>query len=890
MRLQALSASLAAITLLAGLTTSTPTPLHLPQGTNNVHTHTQPHTPRAALPVPLRIMPLGDSITWGSLSSTGNGYRGPLSSLLSGSSVDFIGNRRNGNMPDNDNQGHSGSFLAEIQEYALLSTAARPNIVLLHAGTNDMDLNREVAGAVDRLEKIIENVQRECPDAVVLVAKIIFSTDEGMQARTEVYNRGIGEMVALRQEGGQKVMVVDMSGVLGVGDLADKKHPNDSGYAKMANAWFAGIVEAVEKGWVGVPEESEARGVGLGVGGAGGGGGGTCTGSKWVKEGTVADLMRIWSEEGEVAPGVDGASRENVIIADIDGDGLDDYLVVDDDGAVRAWRNNGNIPSTGKERNWIDVGVIATGVGEDGSKVRFADVNGDGLADYLIVYDGGAVKAWLNQGTIVSGQGRKFEEVGTIAAGVGEDGSKVRFGDVNGDGLADYLILYEGGALKAWLNTGSIGGEGRKFEEIGTIATGVSGVSGDKVRLEDFDGDGLVDYLILFDGGAMEGYRNTGNLGKGEGRNFEEIGVIAGGVSGVTGDSVRFGDLNGDGRVDYLSVSDGGAVSAWINTGKAGKSGDGVRFPDLNGDGRADILYLDSNGGAEAWLNAGDGWTSLGEIITGVDGATADNIHFADLDGDQLDDYILVYNGGAAKGWRNNGNLNKGGGPNFDELGTIATGVGAPGDKIRFGDVNGKSTFRDGIADYLVVWDGGAVDAYIGTGNVMNDGRNYNGIGTIAGGVGAPGQKVRFADIDGDGLDDYVVVWDGGAAEAWLNNGNLEKQPELASWDKIGVIAAGVQNQGRVVLADLNGDGKDDYLNVNPGSGAVAAYINQCAANGEGAEAAAGAGVVAGEQAAEEVPEEVLEVVAAAAVEEALVVVVPLAAVGEEEEEEEEAA
>ncbi|MFI9838942.1 hypothetical protein ACIHFD_18050 [Nonomuraea sp. NPDC051941] len=30
--------------------------------------------------------------------------------------------------------------------------------------------------------------------------------------------------------------------------------------------------------------------------------------------------------------------------------------------------------------------------------IRFADISGDGKADYLVVYDGGAVRAWLNRG------------------------------------------------------------------------------------------------------------------------------------------------------------------------------------------------------------------------------------------------------------------------------------------------------------------------------------------------------------------------------------------------------------------------------------------------------------------------------------------------------------
>ncbi|MGP4001594.1 hypothetical protein [Streptomyces sp. 8N706] len=30
--------------------------------------------------------------------------------------------------------------------------------------------------------------------------------------------------------------------------------------------------------------------------------------------------------------------------------------------------------------------------------VRFADISGDGKADYLVMYDGGSVRAWLNRG------------------------------------------------------------------------------------------------------------------------------------------------------------------------------------------------------------------------------------------------------------------------------------------------------------------------------------------------------------------------------------------------------------------------------------------------------------------------------------------------------------
>src|SRR5689334_12599304 len=57
---------------------------------------------------PLRIMPLGDSITYGVGSSALDSYRGALFWRLAdaGVAVDYVGSMRSGNSPDPDNEGH----------------------------------------------------------------------------------------------------------------------------------------------------------------------------------------------------------------------------------------------------------------------------------------------------------------------------------------------------------------------------------------------------------------------------------------------------------------------------------------------------------------------------------------------------------------------------------------------------------------------------------------------------------------------------------------------------------------------------------------------------------------------------------------------------------------
>jgi len=115
---------------------------------------------------------------------------------IAGTSVNFIGSGGHGTMTDSDNEGHSGAFLAEIVTYVQPVIKARPNVVTFHVGTNDMDKNREISTAIDRLEAVIRAVASGSPTAAVLVARILFANDSAMQARTDSYNDHITSLVS----------------------------------------------------------------------------------------------------------------------------------------------------------------------------------------------------------------------------------------------------------------------------------------------------------------------------------------------------------------------------------------------------------------------------------------------------------------------------------------------------------------------------------------------------------------------------------------------------------------------------------------------------------------------------------------------------------------------
>ncbi|KAF2116658.1 SGNH hydrolase-type esterase domain-containing protein [Lophiotrema nucula] len=205
----------------------------------------------------LRILPLGDSITYGyqpSFEDGTNGYRYQLSQRLSGSDFLFVGTKRSGDMADNYNEGHSGYTISQIHNVMGPALDERPNIILLHAGTNDVntEASEPYSEMPDRLGSLIDSIFETCPDSVVLVAKIINSGDTDTEERVKSFNNAVPGVVKQRADAGKKVMVVDQS-VVGADELADGTHPTDEGYAHMADVWFEGIKAAAEQSLISAP-------------------------------------------------------------------------------------------------------------------------------------------------------------------------------------------------------------------------------------------------------------------------------------------------------------------------------------------------------------------------------------------------------------------------------------------------------------------------------------------------------------------------------------------------------------------------------------------------------------------------------------------------------------
>ena len=213
-----------------------------------------------------RIMPLGDSITDGccgeNTKSMGGSYRVELFhlSLMNNKKLTFVGSHSSGpNMVDNvafpkNQEGHSGWTIADgggrdgLQDQVEgWLKATPPDIVTLMIGTNDVDISLDLPNAPKRVGTLVDTITKAVPNALVVVAQIVPTQNDGENPRVMAFNAGLPAIVKGFADAGKHVILVDMYGALTKNPdyktayLANGLHPSDAGYAAMANTWWAAI-------------------------------------------------------------------------------------------------------------------------------------------------------------------------------------------------------------------------------------------------------------------------------------------------------------------------------------------------------------------------------------------------------------------------------------------------------------------------------------------------------------------------------------------------------------------------------------------------------------------------------------------------------------------------
>ncbi len=220
-------------------------------------------TTASAAANPLRILPLGDSITSG--INGHDSYRYPLGQSLAASECgyDFVGGLRGAydttagttvpsstpGFTDQDHEGHAGfntdQILAGVPGWVSGLTF---DAVLLHAGHNDFFYTVGPQAATvsrDRLGSIIDALRARNPNVIVLVAKPIKAGTVATGSPTLFYSSArvdelaglVDGLAATKTTAASPVVSVDLNSGFQTSWLYDGLHPDATGDAWMADRW-----------------------------------------------------------------------------------------------------------------------------------------------------------------------------------------------------------------------------------------------------------------------------------------------------------------------------------------------------------------------------------------------------------------------------------------------------------------------------------------------------------------------------------------------------------------------------------------------------------------------------------------------------------------------------
>jgi len=366
------------------------------------------------------------------------------------------------------------------------------------------------------------------------------------------------------------------------------------------------------------------------------------------------------------------------------------------------------------------------------------DVNGDGKADFIIGATNADPGGLANAGSafVYSGaNGVLLYQKDGAAAGDGLGWSVAGAGDVNGDGKADFIVAApyaviggNGNAGSAFVYSGATGA--LLYQKDGTAADDQFGQS--VAGVEDVNGDGKADFIV---GAWRADPGGLGNAGAAYVYSGATGALLFQKNGGATGDFLGYsvagaGDVNGDGKADFIVGADGAdpdglgnAGAAYVYSGATGAllyqkngaaAGDFLGYSvagagDVNGDGKADFIVGAPSADPGGFTDAGSAY-----LYSGLDGS------------------LLFQKNGAADG---------------DDLGVSVAGAE---------DVNG-----DGRAGFIVGADLADPGGFTGAGSAFlysgvtgallfqeNGAADGDFLGVSVAGVG---------DVNGDGSADFII-------------------------------------------------------------------------------------------------------------------------------------
>ncbi|EEY19355.1 conserved hypothetical protein [Verticillium alfalfae VaMs.102] len=629
----------------------------------------------------LRIMPVGASIVRGDPAEPGdtdkNGFRKAVRDKLrwDGWKVNMVGSLSGGTMADNNVEAIPGERIDQI--HTRLRTTApiwQPNLYLINAGTNDASQDM-VAGAGERMKAMIDTIFSITPDATVILSTLLHHRD--FQSRVVQINDQYRRLVKSYQGGDLEKPIAKVF----LAEMQDDflKFPQDFHDPLHPNRGGFRKMAAV---WVWAIDQ--------------------VNGLNWLNAPKAAGFT---DDEGKTMCKKEPGSELN------HPHGSEVKLLFAGDSTIR---DDGVYKQTSQER-----GVVWKNKVSNETEMYWAHLIDSGLLReqvldelVLINHDTDKIDIHINRG----------------------DG---KFDAGNGDGLDDYICIASDGTPFVAINNSTRQQTVPSFGVVFKWRDPIVGYAQDRVRLGDIDGDGRLDYCVIRDGGNIHCYRN-GGLGN---------------------EAAYWQDLGSGGPV--FSAKDMGDIR-------------GMRFVDLNGDGRGDWLWLTTQGQTTTWIN------KRGEKQG-----------------------MIPY-------WQDAGVTHP----------DIGEGIGDARERAKFGRVFNK---RDGFRDYGVLRRTNCDSTGICDGTV-SIWENTNGGN---GGRWQKGDGARWGDVTGTGFDDYIWISAFGEVTIFPNKARANSFDwyKSVAWDSTTLVRTGITRRA-LHIADWNGDGKADIIAVDRVSGELTVWLS----------------------------------------------------------------
>lgn len=341
--------------------------------------------------------------------------------------------------------------------------------------------------------------------------------------------------------------------------------------------------------------------------------------------------------------------------------------------------------------------------------------------------------------------------------------------DLDGDGDLDIVTAQEWLLNTVFLNQGA----GRFLEASNILEPLASdelasgppqlnqpgmGHDSEDVSIADFDGDGLLDLIIVSEDDIKFGRTGVHEYYRGVAGRFSRVRDV---LPDTEANAIAHADLNSDGAPDLLIVG-AGQDRLLINDRSGGfidetsrrlpreaATGQDAEFADLDGDGDLDIV-LGLEGGHALWLNDGSGRfiDATAERLPDPGLVEARKVAPVDIDGDGDLDLYFSHVSWQGRLGQDRLLINDGGGRFTDETTRrIPVEDGITVD-ARFADLDGDGDLDIVRADrpFVTVW--------------FNDGTGVFTDVTAAvfgADVGAHVLAVELADFDGDGITDLYL-------------------------------------------------------------------------------------------------------------------------------------